>query len=231
MGHSKQLSLVKSHWKFRYSYGGSLRNHRLGRGARPLSTKEPLHLVFKGNRSLMRRGYRSPLGFQICNAVIKKYAKKFFVQIEQQAICGDHIHLLVRFSKRSQGQYFLRVVAGQIAQQFEKNGFLKASVKVTDTSSGQGDTPSGGQIHGITRAVTDTPNGRNADQDNASEANTAKPKLWKYRPFSRVVKAWKDYLGLKSYVRLNEKEATKEIPYRKERLKGLSAQDWEILWK
>jgi hypothetical protein len=45
-----------------------------------------------------------------------------------------------------------------------------------------------------------------------------------------VVKAWRDYLGLKSYVRLNEKEATKEIPYRKKRLKGLSAQDWEILW-
>jgi REP element-mobilizing transposase RayT len=195
---SSQLSLIKSHWKFRYSHGGSLRNHRLGRGARPLSTKEPLHLVFKGNRSLMRRGYRSPLGFQICNAVIKKYAKKFFVQIEQQAICGDHIHLLVRFSKRSQGQHFLRVVAGQIAQQFEKNGFLKASVKVTDTPT----TTSG-----------------------------TKPKLWKYRPFSRVVKAWRDYLGLKSYVKLNEKEATKEIPYRKERLKGLSAQDWEILWR
>jgi REP element-mobilizing transposase RayT len=220
MGHNKQLSLVKSHWKFRYSHGGSLRNHRLGRGARPLSTKEPLHLVFKGNRSLMRRGYRSPLGFQICNAVIKKYAKKFFVQIEQQAICGDHIHLLVRFSKRSQGQHFLRVVAGQIAQQFEKNGFLKASVKVTDTQSRT-------QNHGITRAVTDTSSG----QDNASEATATKPKLWKYRPFSRVVKAWRDYLGLKSYVRLNEKEATKEIPYRKERLKGLSAQDWEILWK
>jgi hypothetical protein len=128
------------------------------------------------------------------------------------------------------------VVAGQIAQQFEKNGFLKASVKVTDTQSRQGNTQSRTQIHGITRAVTDTP-GRQGDPPSGGKAHqantletTTKPKLWKYRPFSRVVKAWRDYLGLKSYVRLNEKEATKEIPYRKERLKGLSAQDWEILW-
>jgi len=60
----------------------------------------------------------------------KRYAKRFFVKIEQQAICNDHIHLLVRFSRRSLGQHFLRVVAGQIAQQLEKNGFL-----VTDTQS------------------------------------------------------------------------------------------------
>ena len=181
---SQQLSFGRNHWKFRYNHGGALRRKRRGRLARPLSTRTAIHLVFKAQRSNLRRGYRSPLGFYICNAVIKRYAKRFFVKIEQQAICNDHIHLLVRFSKRSLGQHFLRVVAGQIAQQLEKNGFL-----VTDTQS-----------------------------------------VWKYRPFSRVVMGWKPYLTVKNYVRLNEKEARGEIRYSKQRLRGLSAYEWEILW-
>jgi len=181
---SQQLSFGRNHWKFRYHHGGELRQKRKGRKARPLSTKAPLHLVFKAQRSNLRRGYRSPLGFYICNTVIKRYAKRFFVKIEQQAICNDHIHLLVRFSKRSLGQHFLRVVAGQIAQQLEKNGFL-----VTDTQS-----------------------------------------VWKYRPFSRVIVGYRAYVTVKNYVRLNEKEARGEIEYSKQRLKGLSSVDWEILW-
>ena len=181
----KQLSFSKTHWKFRYSHGGTLRNKRRGRGMRPLSTKTALHLVFKANRKNMRRGYRSPLGFHICNSVIKRYAKMFFVKIDQKAICNDHIHMVVRFSKRSLGQHFLRVVSGQIAQQLEKNGFL-----VTDTQS-----------------------------------------IWKYRPFSRVVVGLKAYETVMNYVRLNEKEASGEIRYSKQRLRGLSMAEWEILWE
>jgi REP element-mobilizing transposase RayT len=192
MGHAnrksnKQLSLAKSakhDWKFRYNHGGALRKKRKGRFARSLSTKTAIHLVFKAQRSNLRRGYRSPLGFYICNHVIKKYAKRFFVSISEQAICNDHIHLIVRFSKRSLGQHFLRVVAGQIAQQLEKNGFL-----VTDTQS-----------------------------------------IWKYRPFSRVVKGWAASLWVTDYVRLNEMEASGKIKYSKQRLKGLSAGEWGILW-
>jgi REP element-mobilizing transposase RayT len=127
---NSQLSFNSSQGKFRYNHGGTLRQKRRGRKARPLSTRSAIHSVFKANRLNMRRGYRSPLGFYICNSVIKRYAKRFFVKIEQQAICNDHIHLVVRFSRRSLGQHFLRVVAGQIAQQFEKNRFL-----VTDTQS------------------------------------------------------------------------------------------------
>lgn len=198
MGHNQQKKSLQtqfafhhSHWKFRYNHGGTLRQKRRGRGARPLSTRAPIHLVFKANRSHLRRGYRSPLGFQICNNVIKRYSKKFFVKIEQQAICNDHIHLLVRFTRRSLGQHFLRVVAGQIAQQMQKNGFL----------------------------VTDTP-----------QKLGKKRKVWKFRPFSRVIIGWRPYLVVRDYVRLNEKEARGEIKYKAWRLKGLSPSEWDVLW-
>jgi len=132
IGHHKhqQLSFQgKPHWQFRYNHGGILRQKRRGRKARPLSTREPIHLVFKADNKSYKRGLRSPLGFAISQRILKKYAKRFFVKLEQVAICQDHIHCLVRFSKRSLGQHFFRVVAGQIAQEFQKNGLIK----VTDT--------------------------------------------------------------------------------------------------
>lgn len=194
MGHAKttkqksptgqQQQFGKTHWQFRYNHGGVLRKKRRGRGARPLATKAPVHLVLKVDRAKIVKGFRSPLGFKICQTVIQTYASRFYVKIEQLAICGDHIHLLVRLSKRSLAQSFLRVVAGQIAQGFKNNGFW-----VTDTQ-----------------------------------------RIWKFRPFTRVIQGWKPYLITKDYVRLNAKEATGEIKYSKQRLKGLSSSEWEILW-
>jgi len=185
IGHRQQFTFEKAHWKHRFSHGGILRHQRLGRKARPLSTKAAIHLVFKTDKSNMRRSLRSPLGFQIVQRIIKLYAKRFHIKISQQAVCSDHIHLLIRLPKRSMGPYFLRVVAGQIAQQFEKKGFL-----VTGTRS-----------------------------------------LWKYRPFTRVIQGWKAYLTVYAYVLLNEKEAQGAIQYKKQRLKGLSLSDWDLLWR
>lgn len=55
---SRQLALLRTHWKFRYCHGGTLRQKRRGRQARPLSTRNAVHLVFKADRSMLRRGYR-----------------------------------------------------------------------------------------------------------------------------------------------------------------------------
>ena len=191
MGHTQQLHFTKTHWQFRYNHGGILRNKRRGRKARPLSTKAPIHLVLKTDIKSLRRGLRSPLGFYLINFIIKTYARRFFVKVEQVSINRDHLHLLVRFSQRSLGQHFLRVVTGQIAQQFKNNGFLVAK-NVTDTQKST--------------------------------------KLWKYRPFTRVIQGWKPYLIVRNYVQLNIKEASGEIKYKAQRLKGLSMSEWEILW-
>ena len=183
--YKKQIYFMKDYSKDQYSFGGVLRNTRRGRKARPLSTKCAVHLVFKVDKTKIRKGLRSAIGFQICQKTIKKYAKRFYVKIEQLAICGDHIHILVRLSKRSFGQYFFRVVAGQIAQEFKNIGLW-----VTDTQG-----------------------------------------IWKYRPFTRVVLGVRAFLIAKNYVRLNEQEAKGVIFYKKERLRGLTPEEWNLLWK
>lgn len=198
--HSKQQSFgfAKIKSAHRLSHGGVLYQKRAGRGARPLSTKESLHLVFKINKEKLRgESLRKPQNFQLIHQITQRYAKRFFVKIEQISIQADHIHVLIRTTRLSYYHHFFRVTAGQIAQSLQREGRLKASKVI------------GGKAQ-------------------------AKPKkgtqLWKYRPFTRVIRGYKAYNTVKNYVQLNEKEAQGKIIYRKERLKGLSAGEWEILW-
>jgi REP element-mobilizing transposase RayT len=146
---------------------------------------------------------RSARGFALANRIIKKYAAHFYIKIEQLSLQNDHIHALVRTSRRSLYQHFFRVVTGQIAQQFKREGMLTIQL-VTDTK-------------------TRTPSYK-------SKAATNAISLWKYRPFTRVVRGWKAYKIVRNYIQLNEQEVIGKIPFRKERLCGLSSAEWELLW-
>ena len=92
---------------------------------RALSTKDPIHLVLKANRETLRGGLRSYKRYFLIQKLVRIYSKKFFVKIEQVSIQGDHVHLLIRISKRSLCHSFLRVLAGQIAQQFQAQGLIQ----------------------------------------------------------------------------------------------------------
>jgi putative transposase len=210
---SKQTSFEKINWKHRYSHGGSLRQVRAGRHARPLSTKDPLHLVLKAHREVIGQGFRAQPRFILIHKVLKQYAKRFLIKIEQVSIQGDHIHLLIRTSKRSQFQSFFRVLSGQIAQRFVNEGLLTVT-----------DTPAPALVQ------AQIPGSSSGPAPTAAAIVNRRMKLWKHRPFTRVVKGWKAYQTVKSYVRLNEKEACGEILYRKTRLRGLSEEEWRQVW-
>ena len=207
IGHrKKQQSFFNSSSKHKLCHGGTLRQARAGRGARPLSTKEPLHLVFKVNRAELKFGLRSGPCQKIVFQIIQKYSTQFFVKIDQISIQNDHCHLLVRATRRSHFHHFSRVTAGQIAQRFEKQGLLRSKAKTTLIKTSR------------KSSVTGTPRTQ-------IHKGTG---LWKHRPFSRVVRGWRAYKIAKDYIRLNEFEATGQLPYRKERLRGLSSIEWEL---
>lgn len=172
----KQSSFFNSNWKHQHSHGGELRKKQLGRGQRPLSTKAPIHTVFKAERFRLRhRSLRSPQNFALVHKLIKKYSEHFYVKVEQLSIQHDHIHLLIRTTRRRQFHHFFRVVAGQIAQCFEKEGLLTAK-----------NCPS-------TTTMTDTPAGISKKIE----------RLWKHRPFTRVVMGGE---GLSNYKKLYSAE-------------------------
>ena len=214
----------KSHWQHRFSHGGSLRQCRAGRGARPLSSREPLHLVLKANKEKIRPGFRTYKRFALIHFILRKYAVHFFVKIEQVSIQGDHIHLLIRTTRRSNYQNFFRVFAGQIAQRFEKEGLLTVTKQPLSKPLSR---PVGNPAHA---PVTGTP-GMTGSVGKNGVIGTSPRGLWLHRPFSRVVPGWRAYKIVRDYIQLNEKEALGQIPYRKERLKGLSNSEWQILWK
>ncbi len=199
MGHQRQSQTnfdIKK-WNLKESHGGVLRRLRRGRGSRPLSSRDPLHIVFKVDRRRLRtRSLRTHRNFQMIMDIHRQYGRRFFVKIEQISVQGDHIHVLIRATKRTQALNFFRVVSGQIAQRFELTDKLLPGA-VTDTQAGK-------RRRGVA--------------------------LWRYRPFTRLVKGWRSYRTVRNYIQLNEKEALGDIPYRKERLRGLSMQDWKILW-
>ncbi len=185
MRQSKQqtFSPLRIPWQHRYCSGGTLRKSSRGRRARPLSSKDPIHLVFKINLSAVKKGLRHPRTFALMSALLKKYSRKFYVSVEQFSIQQDHVHLLVRGNRRSHLQSFFRVLAGQFAQ------------TLTDTFSRKHD--------GV--------------------------KIWKYRPFSRVIKGYRPYRIVRDYIQLNELEVLGR-PYSKSRLRGLSQEQLRELW-
>ncbi len=217
---NKKNSFLKSNKEHTYKHGGELRKKRAGRFQRPLSTKAPHHIVFKVNKLALRhQSLRSIQGFALSQMIIRKYAKKFFVKVEQITIQNDHIHMMIRASRRSLFHNFFRVVAGQIAQQFEKEGLLRFIEGIGHIVKKNGQV-----VLSLPEKVTDTRVGR---LKNAKK----KLSLWKCRPFSHLIKGYKAYKTVRDYIQLNEKEVTGAIPYRKERLKGLTKLERELLWK
>lgn len=115
--------------------GGSL---SLGkrRSRRPINTKNPLHITL---RSDLAKGQRSLVKHKILiRKTALKASKRFRVQIYEKAICGNHLHLLVRGKSKTDIQNFFRVLAGHIAQEIlkqfplsdkERGGALKKGCK------------------------------------------------------------------------------------------------------
>ena len=103
------------YFKHSLSYGGELRKKRKGRGARPLSSKEPIHLVLKGTLAQKQWSFRLPRNHQIVHALIYKFSKLYGIRIDQKAVHFDHIHFVLRVPNRTLYKRFIRRLSGAIA--------------------------------------------------------------------------------------------------------------------
>ena len=56
-----------------------------------------------------------------------------------------------------------------------------------------------------------------------------KQSFWRFRPFTRIVRNRKAYYRTKAYIRMNELEGQKIIPYQKSRLKHSTLGLWKLL--
>ena len=84
------------------------------RSRRALSTKRALHITLKSEFAYAKRSLLNHRA--LIYRIQKKASRRFGVRVYQLAICGNHLHALVRGRRREDMQNFFRVFAGHIAQ-------------------------------------------------------------------------------------------------------------------
>lgn len=97
----------------RTEHGGSAATGRRKTG-RPVSTRRPMHLVFKSERARgvwsLRRNER------VVRDVLRAMARRHDIRVYEFANVGSHLHLLVRARQRRALQDFMRSFGGLVAR-------------------------------------------------------------------------------------------------------------------
>ena len=110
---SPQLSLLK---KEKSAYGGELRKKVSGRlRARPLATKETMHLVMRSSQAKGVWSFRNSKNARRVSQIIEKFSFKYGVRVISMANAGNHLHLQIKLSSRHAYPPFIRAVTGAIA--------------------------------------------------------------------------------------------------------------------
>lgn len=186
----KQLALLKN---VNSAYGGDLRKTRIGRGARPLATRQTMHLVLRSSKATGEWSFRHPRNRRRVKTIITKFANKNGVRILSMANVGNHLHLHIKLSTQFAYGSFIRAITGAIAQ------------AVTGRTRWKHWKHGSGRIN-HSRARQGFSNHTNPTDHIGPCRVQNSLKFWDYRPFSRIVESWKAVLNLRDYMRLNEIE-------------------------
>ncbi len=119
------------------SFGGSLLKRGHARTARPLSSKDFIHIVLKSDiaqKTDVTDLRMSKKQAQIA-AIIFKNIQNFGVRIRKLAIASNHIHLLISYKSRRKYFDWIRRITGLIARLMLKKERGLASKNRTDQNS------------------------------------------------------------------------------------------------
>lgn len=111
---SPQLAMLK---RQKSAYGGELRNTREGRSkARPLSTRQSMHLVLRSTKAKGNWSFRHSQNRKRVTAIIMRFSRAYGVRVLSFANVGNHLHLHIKLGSRFTYARFIRAVTGAIAQ-------------------------------------------------------------------------------------------------------------------
>lgn len=162
------------------------------RTRRVLKLNKPLHVTLRSEFAYS--GRRLLRHQDMINKVIRKASLRFRISVYEKAICGNHIHILVRGKTRFEIQNFFRVVAGHIAQNILENNPIRAFEK----------PKRGGALIPLKKNTCKHPKNQR--------------KFWCALIYSRVLSGWgKEFRHVKNYIVQNTLEALGLIPYQPRR--------------
>lgn len=108
MGAAKQLSLIPKR-REEIEFGGELLKGKR-KAKRPLSTKEPMHLILKSSNARGKYALNPSNGKM--SALIYRMAFRFNVKIYSVAINWSHAHFIIRVKDRKSYNGFVRALCG-----------------------------------------------------------------------------------------------------------------------
>lgn len=178
----KQLGFFKRDQRF---FGGRLLHGRKRR-SRPLSVKDPIHLVLRSSWATGSNSFLKAHNQNAIRKILVDCARKYGVKVYRQALASNHLHLILRIHSRRLYRTFIRVLSSKIASHVMRGNSFKEFKK-----SLRGDPPNPLEVQGKGQA------------------------FWQFRPFTRLLHWGRDFKICGEYLKQNVLEALGFVPYRK----------------
>ena len=134
----------------------------------------------------------------LINHVIRKFSRRFKIKVFRHAICGNHIHLLLKGDSRTGLQNFFRVLAGHIAQNILKQFPVMLSERKYANMKRAGGAPKNIK----TRAKKPMGCRKNQRQ------------FWDLLVYTRIITWGREFKTVRLYILQNTLEAVGLIPYK-----------------
>ena len=98
------------------AYSGDLLRTCAGRShARPLATRETMHLVLRSTKAKGAWSFRAPRNFKNIQRIVEHFSARYGVRVISMANVGNHLHLQIKLANRFGYRPFIRALTGAIA--------------------------------------------------------------------------------------------------------------------
>jgi putative transposase len=112
---SSQTKFSNPEFRTSSSFGGSLLTKSRNRHARPVSSKQSMHLVLKSSKAKGHYSFRHGTNTSKVKAIIENQSAKYGVKLINFSNNFNHLHLHLKFPSRALYLRFIRSVTGQLA--------------------------------------------------------------------------------------------------------------------
>jgi len=95
-------------------FGGSLMTKAKNRHARPISSRDPMHLVLRSSKAKGRFSFGHKNAARV-RAIVDNHCKRYGVKLIEYSNNFNHLHLLLKFPSRAIYLRFIRSITGSLA--------------------------------------------------------------------------------------------------------------------
>jgi REP element-mobilizing transposase RayT len=152
---------------------------------RPICGRQALHVVIRSQWAFKKTAFTHKENIRVIEDLILDLAQKYKIRIYRFAIVSNHIHIILKTSRRWRYRCHICVLTGQVAQHVMR---FQSFENFKKRLAGEGYRQKRGQHH--------------------------EQQFWEFRPFSRIIEWGRDFKRCMKYTLRNTLESMGIIPYK-----------------